>query len=289
MQNSFKKKVTSLSKNFFIVLVLTFLYLPILVTIIYSFNTSKMNILFEGFTTSWYQTMFYNRNLMEAFQNSLIVGIVSTLIATIIGTLGAVGMHKYSFLGKNFLDKVLYIPVVIPEIVLGIALLSIYSFMNITLGLFTIIIAHITFCIPFVLITVRARISGLDNALVEAAMDLGANTFQAFFKVTLPLLMPGVLSGAMLSFTLSLDDVIISFFTNGPDSITLPLEILSMVRTGVTPEANALSTMIMIVTMLIVCVSSSIQVKRLKKGKVEEVYDESRHLVNERQHFYGNY
>lgn len=260
-----KDKSRSIGKNIYIGLVFLFLYIPIIVVVIFSFNTSKMNILFEGFTTEWYHTMFYNRTLMEALTNSLIVGVVSTLVATIIGTLGAYALYKYEFPGKKMLDRVLYIPVVIPEVVLGISLLAVYSILNIELSLLTIIFAHITFCIPFVLLTMRARIAGLDGALEEAAMDLGARPFVAFYKVILPLLVPGITSGAMLSFTLSLDDVIISFFTSGPASTTLPLKVYAMVKTGVTPEVNALSTMIMLVMITIVLIIAGIQVKKLKK------------------------
>ncbi len=260
-----KDKSRSIGKNIYIGLVFLFLYIPIIVVVIFYFNTSKMNILFEGFTTEWYHTMFYNRTLMEALTNSLIVGVVSTLVATIIGTLGAYALYKYEFPGKKMLDRVLYIPVVIPEVVLGISLLAVYSILNIELSLLTIIFAHITFCIPFVLLTMRARIAGLDGALEEAAMDLGARPFVAFYKVILPLLVPGITSGAMLSFTLSLDDVIISFFTSGPASTTLPLKVYAMVKTGVTPEVNALSTMIMLVMITIVLIIAGIQVKKLKK------------------------
>lgn len=244
-----------------------FLYLPVVIVFIYSFNTSEMNILFEGFTTKWYASMLDNRVLMEAFRNSLIVCFVSTFVSTVIGTLGALAIHRFKFPGKQFLENMLYIPVVIPEVVLGISLLSVYTAASIPLSLNTIIYAHITFCIPFVLITVKARLAGLDNGLEEAAMDLGANPFTAFYRVTLPLLTPGIASGALLSITLSLDDVIVSFFTSGPDSQTLPLLIYGMVRTGVTPEVNALCTIIMLVTMLIIAGNTVRQVRILKKRK----------------------
>ncbi|MCH4169023.1 MAG: ABC transporter permease subunit [Streptococcaceae bacterium] len=256
-----------LFKNIFIGLVCLFLYLPIVIVVIFSFNTSKMNILFEGFTTSWYGTMLDNRPLMEALWHSLYVGVVSTVIATIIGTLGAFALHKYQFPGKKLLDKILYIPIVIPEVVLGIALLSIFTVAKIQLSLNTLILSHITFCIPFVLITVRARLSGLDDALEEAALDLGASPFVAFYRITLPLIFPAIISGAMLAFTLSLDDVIISFFTTGPDSTTLPLKVLSMVKTGVTPEVNALSTVMMLIMVSVILFNAIFQVRQIKKMK----------------------
>lgn len=264
MTKTQKKSMAGVFKNIYIYLVFLFLYLPIFYVIIFSFNTSKLNITFESFTFQWYGTFFKNRTLMEALINTLIVGILSTVISTIIGTIGAIGLSKYNFKGKQVIDKLLYIPIVIPEIVLGVALLSIYSVLSIPLGLISITLSHITFSIPFVVITVRARLAGFDKFLEEAAMDLGANRIVTFWRVTLPIILPGVLSGAMLAFSLSIDDVVISFFTSGPGSTTLPLKIFSMVKTGVTPEVNALSTVIMLVTILIIVINTSFQVKKLK-------------------------
>jgi len=238
------------------------------VLIVFSFNTSKMNIVFEGFTTKWYGSLFANRSLMEALQNTLIIAFVSTAISGVIGTLAAVGLERFRFRGRDIIDKLLYIPVVIPEIVLGIALLSVFSLMDIQLGLFTIILSHVTFQAPFVIITVRSRLSGFDMSVEEAAMDLGANRFQTFTKITLPLIAPGVLSGVLLAFTLSLDDVIISFFTAGPGSNTLPLKIFSMVKTGVTPEVNALSTIIIMVTVIGVTLVGISMVRKQKANKI---------------------
>ena len=260
-----KKFGWNIFQNVWIALTFLFLYLPIAVVIIFSFNTSKMNILWEGFTFQWYGSFFQNRSLIDALVNTLIIAVASTAISTVIGTIGAVGMGKYRYFGKDIIDYLLYIPVVIPEVVLGIALLCVFSICQIPLGLFSITIAHATFCIPFVVITVRARLAGFDGFLEEAAMDLGANRFQTFMKVTLPLLLPGVISGALLAFSLSLDDVIISFFVSGPNSITLPVKIFSMVKTGVTPEVNALSTIIMLVVMVAISMNTGVQVRKLKK------------------------
>ncbi|MFT8364089.1 MAG: ABC transporter permease subunit [Sporolactobacillus sp.] len=266
MMNQNNSRWRKVGGNIYIWLVFLFLYLPIIVVFTYSFNASRMNILFEGFTTHWYGTMLQDQVLMGAFQNSLIVCTASTVISTIIGTLGAIAIHRYNFLGKQFLENMLYIPIVIPEVVLGISLLCVYTALSIPLSLNTIIYSHITFCIPFVVITVKARLAGLDNALEEAAMDLGARPFTAFYRITLPLLTPGIAAGALLSITLSLDDVIVSFFTSGPDSQTLPLQIFSMVRTGVTPEVNALCTLIMLVTILLIVGNIFRQVRILKKS-----------------------
>ena len=264
LKREMKERISAFMKNSYIGLVFLFLYLPIFMVIIFSFNTSKMNIVWEGFTLQWYGSFFHNRTLMESLWVSLIIAILSTVISTIIGTLGAVGLSKFHFKGKNMIDQLLYIPVVIPEIILGVALLCIYSVIDMPLGIMSITISHITFCIPFVVISVRARLAGFDKYLEEAAMDLGANQVVTFRKIILPLIMPGVTSGALLSFSLSMDDVIISFFVTGPGSTTLPLKILSMVKTGVTPEVNALSTIIMFFIIIIISINTGLQVKRLK-------------------------
>lgn len=252
-----KLKLMKLSGKVFEVLILAFLYLPIAVLVVFSFNTSKRNIVFQGFTFEWYSKMFQNTRLIEALQNTLIVAVCSTMISVVIGTIGAFGLNKYKFKGKQAIDSLMYIPVVIPEIILGIALLSMFSIVKMPLGLLTLIIAHATFCIPFVVFTVKARLNGFDPSIEEAAMDLGANRVKTFFEIVLPSIMPGVISGAMLSLTLSMDDVIISFFTTGPQSMTLPMQIYSMVRSGISPDVNALFTLILLFTILVVVLSQS--------------------------------
>jgi len=219
-----------------------YIYLPILVLIIFSFNTQKLNVRWEGFTLHWYGELWRDANILLAARNSLIIATVSTLVATIIGTLAALSLQRYSFRGKTFSEATLYIPVIIPEVVMGIALLAFFVQVGISLGLQTITLAHIAFNIPFVTLVVRARLHGFDRAIEEAAMDLGANELTTFWRVTLPTIMPGVLAGALLAFTLSLDDYVITYFTAGPGSTTLPLRVFSMVRFAVTPEVNALST-----------------------------------------------
>ena len=252
-------------ENFYILLVLMFLFLPIGILILFSFNTSRLNIVFEGFTLDWYVTLFQNRTLLEALKNTLIVAFTSTIVSTIIGTISAYGLHKYSFKGKDIVNELIYIPVVIPEIVLGIALLSIYTLLKIELGMFTLILAHICFCIPFVIISVRSTLDNLDPNLEQAASDLGASKFQTFFRIIIPMLMPGILSGAELALTLSLDDVVISYFTAGPGSNTLPLQVYSMIKTGVTPDVNALITIMLLVIFILLFISTLVQVKRMKR------------------------
>ena len=264
-KRSVVNKTKKISARIFSGLIFAFLYLPIAIVVLFSFNTSKRNILFEGFTFDWYSVMAGNDALLQAFGNTLIVSSTSTVIATIIGTLTAVAMFRYKFKGKAAIDALLYIPVVIPEIVLGIALLSVFSLCQIPLGLFSMIIAHVTFCIPFVVFTVRARLSGYDRSVEEAAMDLGANRKRVFFHITVPIILPGIISGAVLAFTLSIDDIIISFFTTGASSTTFPLKVLELVRSGVSPDVYALSTLIILVTFAVVLVSQSVSYRKNNK------------------------
>ena len=255
------------AKNILIGLVLFFLYLPIMVLVIYSFNTSKMNVIFEGFTFDWYKNLFSNRILIEAFLNTIIIAVTSTIMSTIIGTLGAIGLYRYNFKAKTFINLLLYIPIVIPEIVLGISLLSVYTLTKLELGMPTLILSHIAFSIPFVIVSVRSTLSQTLDTYEEAAKDLGANSFNTFFKVTLPQIMPGVVSGATLAFTLSLDDVVISYFTAGPGSNTLPLQIYSMIKTGISPDVNALTTLMLLTTMTILITATVIQSRKIVGGR----------------------
>ena len=250
-------------EKLYIGLVLFFLYLPIIILIIYSFNSSKMNIIFDNFTFDWYKNLFYNNELLEAFFNTMIIAIVSTVLSTVIGTISAIGLFKYNFKLKSFINILIYIPIVIPEIVLGISLLSMYTLVKLDLGIFTLILSHIAFSIPFVIVSVRSTLSNMIKTYEEAAYDLGASKFATFYKVTLPLIMPGVVSGATLAFTLSLDDVVISYFTAGPGSNTLPLKIYSMIKTGITPDVNALSTLMLAATIIILSSSVIIQSRKI--------------------------
>lgn len=251
--------------NIVIGIVLIFLFLPIFVLILFSFNTSQLNITFEGFTLKWYLELFKNTTLLLALKNTLIVAGISTLVSTIIGTISAYGLYKYDFSLKKLVNKLLYIPVVIPEIVLGISLLAIYTVFKLELGMTTLILAHISFSIPFVIINVRGVLEQMDNNLILAANDLGASSLKTFLYVTIPSLMPGILSGAELAFTLSLDDVVISYFTAGPGSNTLPLQIYSIIKTGVTPDVNALITLMLLVIFIVLTVSVLINLRKMKK------------------------
>ncbi len=251
--------------NIIIGIVLVFLFLPIFVLILFSFNTSQLNITFEGFTLKWYGELFKNTTLLLALKNTLIVAIVSTVVSTVIGTISAYGLYKYDFPLKKIVNRLLYIPVVIPEIVLGISLLAIYTVFKLELGMTTLILAHISFSIPFVIINVRNVLEQMDGNLILAANDLGASKLKTFLYITIPSLMPGILSGAELAFTLSLDDVVISYFTAGPGSNTLPLQIYSIIKTGVTPDVNALITLMLLVIFIVLTVSVLINLRKMKK------------------------
>ena len=249
----------------FCTLVYLFLFLPISVIVVNSFNatTTKPYMSWKGFTFDWYVKLWSNSSLIEAFGNTMIIAIVSTILATIIGSLGAIGMYKYKFKGKSIIDGLLYVPVVIPEIVLGISLLTIFSKVNIPRGMLTLILSHVTFCVPFVIFNVRARLSGYDNSIEEASMDLGANRFVTFFNITLPVLAPGIFGGALLAFTLSNYDVIISYFVYNKKK-TYPLKVMESVKSGVAPDVNALSTIILIGTILFVVLTQSDLLSRKK-------------------------
>jgi spermidine/putrescine transport system permease protein len=235
-----------------------FLYAPIVILIIFSFNSSRYSI-WENFSFEWYRKLFQNELILRSLKNSVIVAAAATVFASIIGTLAALGMQRFEFRGKKSLDALFYLPVIIPEIVMAASLVIFFGFIKMTLGMTTIIIAHVAFCVSYVIIVVRARLEGFDQTLEEAAMDLGANELQTFFKITLPLIFPGILSGALLAFTLSIDDYIITSFVAGVGSTTLPLQIYSMVKTKVTPEINAVSTLLLIPTILLIILSDRLQ------------------------------
>jgi spermidine/putrescine transport system permease protein len=238
-------------------LVFGFLYLPVIILIIFSFNNTRSVAVFTGFSTEWYTSLAQNEELLDAARNSLLVGTITTVVATLIGTLTALAMERYRFKLRTTFDANLYLPIVIPEIVMGIALLlffnqALFPFLQnafgirATTGLHTITISHIAFDIPFVYVIVRARLADFDRSLEEAAADLGADEWATFKRVTLPLLMPGIIGGALMAFTLSLDDYLITVFTKGIREQTMPLYIYSLVRRGVTPEINALSTALLL-------------------------------------------
>ena len=262
------------------ILVYLFMYIPIVVLIVFSFNSSKTNVVFEGVVNRgpcgpfyWYCQLFQNRDVLNATRNTLIIAFTSTIVATVVGTMAALALQRYNFRGRDFSETTMYFPIVTPEIVMGIGILVMFSAtfgwinsalsltgdQRLSMGLGTVIVSHIAFSVPFVILTVRARLHGFDNRVEEAAMDLGANEWTTFRRVTFPLIAPGVLAGAMLAFTLSLDDFIITFFTTGPGATTLPIYVYGLLRRIVTPEVNALSTIWILVVLVAVAISQWFQ------------------------------
>ena len=225
------------------VVVFAFFYLPIAVLIAYSFNTSRLNLVWEGFTLKWYEQLANNAPLMRALKNSLVVASLTTLISVVVGTVGAWLLHRYRFRGSRAIQTLVGVPMMMPEIIMGISLLVFFATIGMKLGFATVVIAHVTFCFPFVLVAVQARLAGLDPALEEAALDLGATPLRAFWSVTVPCLRPAILSGALMAFTLSMDEVIVTYFTASPASTTLPLRVFGMAKIGLNPMLNALSAL----------------------------------------------
>ena len=236
-------------------LVMVFFYLPIAILIGFSFNTSRLNILWEGFTLEWYAAIWRDSVLVGTLENSLIVASITTVLAVVLGTGGAWLLYRYRFPGLRLWQTLIFIPMIIPEVIMGVSLLILYVVINLELGYTTIIISHVTFCFPFVMVAVQARLSGLDPALEEAAMDLGATPARAFRRVLVPYLMPAIISGALMSFTLSLDELIVTYFTAGPGSITLPVKVFGMARVGMNPSLNVVSTLLIVATAVLMAVA----------------------------------
>ena len=268
MTKNNRVRVKRVSGILFCTLVYLFLFLPIAVIIANSFNatTVKPYLSWKGFSFTWYSRLWKNQSLLQSFANTMIIAAVSTISSTIIGTLAAVGMYRYKFKGKTVIDSLLYIPVVIPEIVLGISLLTLFATIHIPRGMITLALSHITFCIPFVIFNIRARLSGYDVSVEEASMDLGADRVTTFFKITLPILAPGIAGGALLAITLSIDDVIISYFVNGQVK-TYPLKVMESIKSGVSPDVNALSALILAGTIFVVVLTQSNLLKQRNGGK----------------------
>lgn len=222
-----------------------FLYLPIVLLVIYSFNASKLVTVWAGFSTKWYVEMFNNQGLMDAAWVTLRVALLSASVATVLGTLAALTLVRYTrFTGRTLFTGMVYAPLVMPEVITGLSLLLLFVAIDFDRGFITVTLAHITFSLCFVAVVVQSRLVSFDNSLEEAAQDLGCTPFQAFYKVTLPVILPAVISGWMLAFTLSLDDLVIASFNSGPGATTLPMKIYSQVRLGVTPEINAVCTIL---------------------------------------------
>ncbi|RQO34852.1 spermidine/putrescine ABC transporter permease [Herminiimonas sp. KBW02] len=250
-----KTRPHSIVLTLIVVLVYAFLYVPLAIVVVYSFNDSRLNAEWVGFTLDWYRTLFANKEMLQAAGNSLIIALVSSLVSTVLGTMAGFALHRYK---SRVLQVLVLTPIAIPEILVGVSLLIFFVLLNLTLGMLSVTLAHIAFSMGFVAIVVRSRLSGMDESLTEAARDCGATPLQAFRRVTLPLIMPGVLAGALMAFTLSIDDFVITFFTAGANTSTLPLQIYSMIKIAVTPEVNAVSTLLMALTLFLIVIASKL-------------------------------
>jgi spermidine/putrescine transport system permease protein len=236
-------------------LVYLFLHLPILVLVVFSFNSSKFSVDWKGFTLQWYYRLLQRPDILRGLKVSVIVGVAATIISALLGTLIALALARHRFRGRRAFEGFLYIPIVTPEIVVGISLLILFALIKFPLGVTTITIAHVAFCISFVVVVVLARLEGMDQNLEEAALILGADEITTFWKVTVPQLWPGILAGALLAFTMSFDDFVITSFVSGSGSSTLPIVVYGMVRKNVEPSINAISTIILLVTAVLIYVA----------------------------------
>ncbi|MGZ9586972.1 ABC transporter permease [Paenibacillus marinisediminis] len=250
MKTASKRKNPLLSIHSY--LMLAFIYVPIFLVIIFSFNDSRMSANWEGFTWHWYGSLFQNDNVLEALSNSLSIGFTSTIISTLLGTLAALALRNMNSKARVGFGGLMYMPIVVPEIIMGLSLLILFSQLHVPLGKLTVMIAHVTFSTSFVYVIVSSRLENMGKQLEEAASDLGATEWQTFRYVTLPSIWPGIAAGALIAFTLSIDDFIISFFVAGPNSTTLPIYIYSSVKRGISPEINALCTIMIFVSILLI-------------------------------------
>lgn len=229
-----------------------FLYLPVALVIAYSFNDSSATVVWKGFTLRWYSGVWSDGPLMDALWNSLVIASAVTVVSTVLGTLAAWLLHRYRFAGAGAVKGLVFFPMVVPEIIMGVSLLLLFARLGIERGYLTVILAHVTFCFPFVMIAVQARLRGLDPSLEEAALDLGATPVRAFVRVIVPFLLPAIVAGALMAFTLSLDEFVVTYFTCDARSTTLPVKLYGMVRVGIDPSINALSTVLVLATLVLI-------------------------------------
>lgn len=249
----------------FMAIIYAYLYIPIIILIVNSFNKSRFGINWQGFSTKWYELLMNNDSLLQAAGHSLTMAVISATFATIIGTLTAVALFRYRFRGKPFVGGMLFVVMMSPDIVMAISLLVLFMILGVSLGFWTLLFSHITFCLPFVVVTVYARLKDFDVKMLEAARDLGAGEFTILRKIILPLALPAVVAGWLLSFTLSMDDVVVSSFVTGPSYEILPLKIYSMVKVGVSPEVNALATILLLMSLILVCLSQWVMRDKISK------------------------
>ena len=242
--------------NFYTALVMLFLYAPIVVLIVFSFNDSKSRNTWSGFTLRWYRDLFHDQEIMHALALTLVVAVVASVLATLLGTAAAIGLNKMNKRIRSVFMTLNYLPMVNPDIIIGVSLMLLFSYLRIEFGMSTLILAHITFSVPYVILNVMPKLRAMDKHIYEAALDLGCSPIQAYFKVVIPEIMPGILSGFIMALTLSIDAFVVSYFVNGSASQTLPLAIYSQTRRRVTPKINALSTIIFVVVLGILVINN---------------------------------
>jgi len=268
-------------KKIYLAVILALMYVPIVLVILFSFNSSRLNSVWGGFDLGWYRELFRDRAMFAALRNSLVLAAVSSFSAAVIGTLGAVGMEWSRAAFKNakngakfnrIMEYLSILPIMTPEIILGMVLLAFFSLLGLPLGMVTLILAHTCFCIPYVYLLVKARLAGLERSYTEAARNLGASPWRAFRDVMFPLILPAIVSGVLLSFAMSFDDVIISIFVTGPNTNTLPIRIYTQIKTGVTPKTNALCSLLFIFTVLMCIVSAAVSRIRPQKQNTQRFF-----------------
>ncbi|MBU1558435.1 MAG: spermidine/putrescine ABC transporter permease PotC [Gammaproteobacteria bacterium] len=245
-------------KFLYLFFIYVFLYLPIVVLITYSFNDSKFSAFWHDLTFKWYKQLFHDHSLLLVTGHSFLIAVLASTVATVLGLAAAVALFRYRFYGKKLIQGLVFILIVVPDLVFGVSLLMLFVMLKVQLGFWTLLSAHITFCLPFVLVIVYSRLQTVDKNIFAAARDLGANDFLIFMRIIIPLMMPALIAGWLLSFTLSMDDVVISFFVTGPTFQILPLYIYSLTHVGITPEVNALCTLIFVFTLLLIVAAQSL-------------------------------
>ena len=256
------KQKTFRFSHLFLGIVLTVMYLPIILLVVYSFNESKISSVWGGFSFKWYQQLFQDEQMFEALWNSIVLGVLSSVCAAVLGTLGAFGMSKIKCRANHVMEYLVTLPIMIPEIILAMVFLAFFSLLGLPFGMTTLVLGHTAFCVPYVFMLVKASLVGMDTSLAEAARDLGATEVQVFRDITLPLVAPAIASGMVLSFAMSFDDVIISLFVTGVNVNTLPIRVYTQIKTGVTPEINALCTLMLAATLVLVAISAVIGRKK---------------------------
>ena len=249
-------------RNIYLILFFGFLYIPIVILVLFSFNKDRINSVWSGFTVDWYIKLFSNSEILTALQNSLIIALFSAVISVFAGTIISYVLYKTNFPGKKKIESILQLPIIMPDIITGIGLLSIYVLINFTLGRFSILLAHVFFNIAFAILIISTRFENFHDELIDAAKVLGANQTRIFFKIVMPLILPGIIAAFLITFTLSWDDFIIAFFTNGPGGTTLPIKVYSMIKFGVDPQINGISTITMILSFILIIIALKLQKNR---------------------------